>query len=254
MQSAAKASRLIVTSSTRFGNLISNSAERYTQQTAPTSKPVHFSPAAQETAKKVHDATKTGALFTARQVERLANYTQNLVAAMVETESDKDKSGNGVSGMPGWVKEGFVGLNTVLEGIGEATKTVMSESTSAATRVASHKLGPDVGEMATSLGGGLRNVGLVYVGVTGIPRRAVITSVAKGMIVGTIKDKDGNEQEVIVGAGDGGVVDQKMIEGPMDEDKKIAAIADGRYKSKEDDDDSSDDDDLIRKARKFALK
>ncbi|TKA65609.1 hypothetical protein B0A55_09901, partial [Friedmanniomyces simplex] len=56
------------------------------------------------------------------------------------------------------------------------------------------------------------NVGLVYIDVTGVSRRAVIKSVAKGMVVGKVRGGG----EVVVGGGDGGVVpeeDLKRMEG-----------------------------------------
>merc|ERR1711981_780458 len=40
-------------------------------------------------------------------------------------------------------------------------------------------LGPEAGSMAADLAGGVKNVGLVYVDVTGVSRRAIIKSVDK---------------------------------------------------------------------------
>lgn len=54
--------------------------------------------------------------------------------------------------------------------------------------------------MARNIGGGFKNVGLVYIDVTGVSRRAILKSVAKGMVVGKVKGGG----EVIVGGGDGG--------------------------------------------------
>ena len=45
-----------------------------------------------------------------------------------------------------------------------------------------------------------KNVGLVYIDVTGVSRRAILKSVAKGMVVGKVKGGG----EIIVGATDNG--------------------------------------------------
>jgi spartin len=56
--------------------------------------------------------------------------------------------------------------------------------------------------VASNLAGGVRNVGLVYIDAAGVSRKAVIKSVAKGMVVGRMP----NGQQIVVGTGDGGVV------------------------------------------------
>jgi spartin len=58
----------------------------------------------------------------------------------------------------------------------------------------------------------VKNVGLVYIDVTGVSRRAIIKSVAKGMVVGKVKGGG----EIVVGGGDGG-------EFPEDDKKKLQA-------------------------------
>lgn len=165
VQNAAKASRLLVTSSARFGNFLTSSAENYTQTQKPSDKPLMISPAAQETANKVHAVTKTGATFTKQAVEKITTYTQNMVATLVE---ETDESGNNKPIMPGWFHEGVAALSTVVDGITEGGKTLISESGNAATMAVSHKYGSDAGQLAATLGGGLRNVGLVYIDVTGV--------------------------------------------------------------------------------------
>jgi spartin len=83
-----------------------------------------------------------------------------------------------------------------------------SQTTSgaAASAAIGHKYGEEAGSLSASLAGGVKNVGLVYIDVTGVSRKAIITSVAKGMVVGKVRDKKGVEQTVMVGGGDGGVI------------------------------------------------
>jgi len=63
-----------------------------------------------------------------------------------------------------------------------------------------HAYGPQAGEMAATLAGAGKNVGLVYVDVAGVSRRAVLKGVAKGLVVGRVKDpRTGRVNEVVVG-------------------------------------------------------
>jgi len=170
--------------------------------------------------------TKMGAQFTTKTVDKLAGFTQNMVASLLELSDDDDddddhlrdktagtmvragdqaqkKPAKSALPMPAWVGEGVAALSTVMEGLATGTKTVFSDTGDAATTALSHKYGQEAGQMAASLGGGLRNVGLVYVDITGIPRKAVIRSLAKGVIVGRVKDATGEERDVVVGDVDG---------------------------------------------------
>jgi len=170
-----------------------------------------------------------GAQFTTKSVERLAGFTQNMVASLLEMSDDEDedyerdkaagtmirrgdqaqkKPGKPALPMPGWVQEGVAALSTVMDGLAVGTKTVFSDTGDAATTAIGHKYGQEAGQMAASLGGGLRNVGLVYVDITGIPRKAVIRSLAKGVIVGRVKDATGEERDVVVGDVDGDILDK----------------------------------------------
>jgi spartin len=68
--------------------------------------------------------------------------------------------------------------------------------------VVGHRFGPEAGEISKSLGGGFKNVGLVYIDAAGVSRKAIVKSVAKGMVVGKVKGGG----DLIVGGGDGGVI------------------------------------------------
>ena len=70
--------------------------------------------------------------------------------------------------------------------------------------------------MASNLAGGVRNVGLVYIDAAGVSRRAVIKSVAKGMVVGRMP----NGQQIVVGTGDGGVVPPEAYPQDVKRDEK----------------------------------
>jgi spartin len=95
----------------------------------------------------------------------------------------------------------MIAFSTVADGIAYSGKNLLTSSGGAASTMVGHRYGDEAGSIATELAGGVKNVGLVYIDVTGVSRRAVIKSVAKGMVVGKVKGGG----EVVVGGGDGGV-------------------------------------------------
>ena len=77
---------------------------------------------------------------------------------------------------------------------------MLMTGSAAASSMINHRYGAEAGSVATNLTGGIKNVGLVYIDATGVSRRALLKSVAKGMVVGRMRDG----QQVVVGGGDGG--------------------------------------------------
>jgi len=102
----------------------------------------------------------------------------------------------------------MIAFSTIADGIDQAGRTLLTSGSSAATNVVSHKYGTEAGTVAQGLAGGVKNVGLVYIDAMGVSRRAVIKSVAKGMVVGKMP----NGQQLVVGSGDGGVVPAEAFE------------------------------------------
>jgi len=209
VQSAASASRFVVTSSSRLGSLMTGQAEKFTQRSAPTNTPMTFSPAAKERARKIHGMTQSGAQISAKTVGSLANYTQNMAARMTGKGERKEK---GADYKPGLFNKSLIAFTTVMDGLAESGTRLVTDAGTASTIAVNHKYGAEAGEIAATVAGGVRNVGLVYVDVTGVSRKAIIKSVAKGMVIGKVKDKNGHEQEVIVGEGDGGAVPQEILQ------------------------------------------
>jgi spartin len=111
-------------------------------------------------------------------------------------------------------------FSTVADGIDQAARNLLGSTSSAATTVVTHKWGPEAGDISRSIGGGFKNVGLVYIDVTGVSRRAILKSVAKGMVVG--KTSDGGQ--VIVGGGDGGVLTQSREQKDSDTASYVSAL------------------------------
>lgn len=213
VQNAASASRLIVTGSDYLGNLMSKGADGFTQRTQPIPKPLTFGPATHERVRKLHSFTNSGASLSAKTVGQATKYAQNLGASMArkqaKTEKGFDKDGNPVeSYKPGFLNKSMIAFSTIADGVAESGKSLLTQGGAAATTVVGHRYGPHAQSIAADLAGGVRNVGLVYIDVTGVSRRAVIKSVAKGMVVGKVKGGG----QVVVGGGDGGVVPESDLQ------------------------------------------
>lgn len=205
VQNAAAASRLIVTTSSRLGDLLSSGAESFVNKTKPNQKPMEFSPAAQERVRKLHAFTQSGRSISAKTVGEASKHAQNL-AASIAGRGERAPKGQNKSGQPikkpGLLNKSMIAFTTVMDGVAESGKSLMNQGSAAATTVVQHKYGPEAGQLAAHLAGGVTNVALVYVDVTGVTRKAIIKSVAKGMVIGKVRG-GGN---VVVGGGDGGAI------------------------------------------------
>ena len=207
VQSSARASRLLVTTSSYIANAMTSGAENYQRKNQPNPKPMTFSPAAQDRVRQIHNFTAGAAQLSAKTVGQLGRYAQNFGAKMTG-KGEKEKKGYEKDGKPaadykpGMLNKSMIAFSTIADGIDHAGRSLLQSGSVAATNVVGHKYGNEARNVASDLTGGVKNVGLVYIDAVGVSRRAVIKSVAKGMVVGRMP----NGQQLVVGAGDGGVV------------------------------------------------
>jgi spartin len=211
VQNAAAASRLIVTGSSYLSNMMVSGAENFMNKTKPNEKPMVFQPATHDRVRKINTLTTGIAGYSAKTVGQLSKYAQNAAAGMAGHKKTHAKSVNpdGTQNSkykPGLLNKSLIAFSTVADGISHSGKQILTSSGAAASAAVGHKYGAEAGSITTHLAGGVKNVGLVYIDVTGVSRKAIIKSVAKGMVVGKVKDKRGNEQTVMVGGGDGGTI------------------------------------------------
>ncbi|KAK5171314.1 uncharacterized protein LTR77_004458 [Saxophila tyrrhenica] len=216
VQNAATASRLIVTGSSYIGNVLASGAESFTQKTKPNAKPMEFSPAAHDRVRRINTFTKSTAALSSKTVGRVTDIAQNTAASMSGHKKNRAKSGFDEKGnplaeeqyKPGLLNKSMIAFSTIADGIATSGKSLLTTSGAAASTVVGHKYGEQAGSITTDLAGGVKNVGLVYIDVAGVSRRAVIKSVAKGMVVGKVRGGG----DVVVGGGDGGVVPEQDIQ------------------------------------------
>ncbi|KAF2859330.1 hypothetical protein K470DRAFT_271641 [Piedraia hortae CBS 480.64] len=209
VKEAAAASRLIVTGSSKLGQILTSGAESFTQKTKPA-KPLEFTPATHDRVRKINNLTQNAAGLSSRTVGQAAQLAQNAAARFTGRTKVRPHKGFDEKNQPlpadeykpGLLNKSMIAFSTIADGIAYGGKSLLTTSGQAATTVVGHRWGSEAGSLAADLAGGIKNVGLVYIDVTGVSRRAVIKSVAKGMVVGRVRGGG----EVVVGGGDGGVI------------------------------------------------
>lgn len=206
VQSSATASRFIVTSSNYLAEKMSSGADSYQMKTQPNPKPMTFSPATHARIRQIHSFTQGAVGLSAKTVGQLGKYAQNFGARMAG-KGEKGKKEPGKDFKPGFLNKSMIAFSTIADGIDQAGRNLLASSSVAATNVVGHKYGKEAGNVMSGLAGGVKNVGLVYIDAMGVSRRAVIKSVAKGMVIGRMP----NGQQLVVGAGDGGVVPAEVL-------------------------------------------
>ncbi|KAJ0161892.1 Spartin [Colletotrichum tanaceti] len=204
---ASKASRLIVTSSDLVTKGLQTSADSFTKKTKSTNEPVTFTPAAHDRIRRINQFSTKAAGLSATTVGAVGKVAQNLGATLTRKKDGSgrgfDKDGNPIEGYkPGLLNRSLMAFNTVADGIDQAGRNLLTGTSSSVSQMVEHRWGPEAGEVSRNIGGGFKNVGLVYIDVTGVSRRAILKSVAKGMVVGKVKGGG----QIIVGGGDGGAV------------------------------------------------
>ncbi|KAL2204825.1 hypothetical protein CC79DRAFT_1292991 [Sarocladium strictum] len=201
---ASRASQLLITTTTLVTNTLASQADNFTKNTKPVAKPVTFSPSTHSHIRRINTFSGKAASMSAAGVGAVSKVAQNLGANFALRKDGRargyDKDGNLIdSYRPGILNKSLMAFNTVVDGMEQAGKNLLTGTSESASTVVGHRWGAEAGEVAANIGGGFKNVGLVYIDVTGVSRRAVLKSVAKGMIVGKVKDG----RQVVVGGGDG---------------------------------------------------
>jgi spartin len=222
-------------------------AQNYAKKAQPATKPMTFKPATREHIRRINNFTGGAATLSAKTVGQITKVAQNFGASLGGHGKNKDgtvrnkgfdKDGKPLpTYKPGLLNKSMMAFSTVMDGVEQAGRNLLASTSEAATTVVTHKWGAEAGDVTKSLTGGVKNVGLVYIDVTGVSRRAVLKSVAKGMVVGHTVNGD----NIIVGGGDGGVV--SMDQGPQTmsdtrslsgmtvaEGKQPAGSLNGKYK------------------------
>jgi len=213
VQNAAAASRLIVTGTSYLSNLMTSGAEQFMAKTQPSPKPLTFTPATHARVRKISNLTVGAASLSAKTVGSATKRARNLGATLARRSErksmmDENKSEE-ESYRPGFLNKSMIAFSTIADGIAYSGKQLLDASGAAATNMVGHRYGEDARQVAATVAEGITSVGLVYIDVTGVSRRAVLKSVVKGMVVGRVKG--GGEIVVGGGGGDGGAVPEEDL-------------------------------------------
>ena len=182
VQNAATASRFIVTSSTYLANAMSSGANSFTKKTKPNPKPMTFTPTTQNRIRKLNSVTGGAVKLSAKTVGQVTRHAQNVGATLARRGESKRKGVPADDYKPGLLNKSMMAFSTIADGIDHAGRSLLASGSSAATQVVGHRYGEDAKSVAGSLAGGVKNVGLVYIDAAGVSRRAIVKSVAKGMV------------------------------------------------------------------------
>lgn len=185
VQTAATASRLIVTTSSYIASAMTAGARTFTEKTKPNTTPMTFQPSTHERFQKVHTLSSAAAKFSAATVGRVGELAQNAGAKLAGKEKEHNERGKPRN--PNILNKSLIAFSTVADSIDHAGRNLLASGSQAATQVVGHRYGAEAGQVAQSLTGAARNVGLVYIDALGVSRRAVVKGVAKGMVVGKVK-------------------------------------------------------------------
>lgn len=207
VQTSAMASRLIVTGSTYLANALTSGADSFTQKTKPNPKPLTFTPTAQAHIRKINKLSKTAAGLSAKTAGQAGRIAESIGASLARRKENGQqraysKDGSPADFKPGVLNKSLIAFSTLVDGIEQGARTVLNSGASAASTIISHKYGAEAGAVASDIAGGIKNVGLVYIDASGVSRKAILKSVAKGMVIGRMRDG----KQVVVGGGDGGQV------------------------------------------------
>lgn len=191
---------------------MTSGAENFTAKTK-AQKPVTFTPAAHERVRKINKMTGKVVTLSAQTVGQVTKVAQNFGASLTRrgeapSKSDKLDAKVGKGYTPGILNKSMIAFSTIADGVEVSGKHLLSSGGSAATHVVGHRYGEDARKVASELTKSVTNVGLVYIDVTGVSRRAVIKSVAKGMVVGKVAGGG----TVMVGGGDGGDLPENLLQ------------------------------------------
>lgn len=201
---ASKASRFLITTSDYVSKTLQSQADGFTRSTQPVAKPVTFNPTTHAHIRRINHFSNKAAGLSATTVGSITRVAQNFGAHVARRKDGRargyDKDGRAIdSYKPGVLNKSLMAFSTVVDGVEQAGRTLLTGTSSSVTTVVGHRWGAEAAEVSRNLGGGVKNVGLVYIDVTGVSRRAILKGVAKGMVVGKVKGGG----QVIVGGDNG---------------------------------------------------
>lgn len=164
-----------------------------------------FTPTAQARMRRINTFSSNAAGLSSKTVSKVTKVAQNFGATIAGKKDLNfeprgfDENGRPIyHSKPGILNKSLIAFSTIADGIDQGAKQLLHSGQLAATTVVGHRYGPEAAKFTSELTGGVKNVGLVYIDAAGVSRKAILKSVAKGMVVGRMKDG----QQIVVSDGD----------------------------------------------------
>ncbi|KAG8912641.1 hypothetical protein FRC01_004973 [Tulasnella sp. 417] len=237
-------SRGIVFATDMIGKGMGMASEYYVKNSTPNAEPMVFSESAKRNIKKIH--TISG------QAVKVSTHTTGLIHSLIDKAADKvagkpktphpsaayAPGGNppplplrggpamrGPSPVPGaagtppplpprrrMLNRVLMSTDLILTTLENSAHTLVAETTTNLSTSLGHKYGPEMGTAVTEVGQALTNVGVVYVDMRGVGRRALIKRAGKRVIKGKM-----GKRHVALGAeglrDDGSVIVDEKAQG-----------------------------------------
>ncbi|KAG9124234.1 hypothetical protein FRC07_012325 [Ceratobasidium sp. 392] len=199
LRSAGYISRGILYATDLATKGMQTAAQRYVANNSPTTQPIVFSETTNANMRRVHNISGQAVNVTAR--------TTGMIHKMIDAGIDRmskpkpkpaDRSGaapNTPPRPPRLLNRLLISTDLILTTLEQSAHQLVTHGTDAASTVAGHRYGPDVGASTKSMGETVRNVGVVYIDARGVGRRALIKRAGKRVIKGRL----GSGKEVVLG-------------------------------------------------------
>ncbi|KAJ4294879.1 hypothetical protein N0V88_005118 [Collariella sp. IMI 366227] len=154
VSNASAASRFIITGSDMLSKLLHNQADTFTRKTTPAAKPMTFKPATRDHIRRINTFTGGAATLSAKTVGQITKVAQNFGAHLGghnkpgsgSSRKGYDKDGRPLdSYKPGLLNKSMMAFSTVMDGVEQAGRNLLSSTSDAAATVVGHRWGAEAG-------------------------------------------------------------------------------------------------------------
>ncbi|QRV86865.1 Senescence domain-containing protein [Ceratobasidium sp. AG-Ba] len=198
LRSAGYISRGILYATDMATKGMQSAAQRYVANNSPTTTPIVFSETTNANMRRVHNLSGQAVKVTARttgMIHKMIDAGIDRMSKPKPKETDRSGAPNTPPRPPRLLNRLLISTDLLLTTLEQSAHQLVTHGTDAASTVAGHRYGPDVGASTKSMGETVRNVGVVYIDARGVGRRALIKRAGKRMIKGRL----GGGKEIVLG-------------------------------------------------------
>ncbi|KAF8589672.1 hypothetical protein K439DRAFT_1332067 [Ramaria rubella] len=217
IETAGFISRGIVLATSAIMTGMTASSNYYISRSTPTSKPIEFSPRTRTNMKRIHKISGEAVTVTSKTTGAILKTLDLLVDRVAGSDSKGTQRGRGgtntnpippplpprggsppirdrASGLPQsnlpplsprkprLLNRLLACTDILLTTLEHSANQLIETGTGAVSASLTHRYGSDVGDASLMAGGSVRNVGLVYIDVRGVGRRALLRKAGKAVV------------------------------------------------------------------------